>query len=138
MYKVISQSELEQIPIWNVNLEKDNPELFKAILWRLGVDSESKIEIQEGLLHRNIFNKVVNCKRYVGLERTDREWLQSPHSSLEAHYLKADPSVQEDMQKLQTTASDPNPFGRLKSEQYQVIFENENLKDSKCKENRKF
>ena len=42
------------------------------------------IERQENLQHRNRFNEVVICDRYVGNERTDKEWLNSGYASQEA------------------------------------------------------
>ena len=50
--------------------------------------------------HRNLQGKVVNCIRYEGVERIDREWLQSGAASMEAYVASSDPEVQKDMKNM--------------------------------------
>jgi hypothetical protein len=47
---------------------------FKRILFNLGMDTTYPIESQI-LSHRNWKGKVVNCERWVGVRRQDKEWL---------------------------------------------------------------
>lgn len=57
-----------------------NPAELDKILYSLGMDTNSHIEVQE-LTHRNRFNNVVTCKRWVGNELTTKEWINSGYAS---------------------------------------------------------
>lgn len=63
---------------------KDNLEDFKDILYRFGMNVNSGFETQENVLHRTLAGDVVQGDRYVGSERTDKEWLESGFASREA------------------------------------------------------
>ena len=57
-----------------------HPEELETILQGLGMDTTSNIEVQE-LTHRNRFNNIVTCKRWVGNELTTKEWINSGYAS---------------------------------------------------------
>lgn len=81
---IVSASEL-----WTVDNKyteeylDQNPEELQTILYSLGMNTGTSIEVQE-VTHRNRFNNVVTCKRWVGNERLDKEWLNSGYASQEA------------------------------------------------------
>ena len=81
---IVSSSEL-----WTVDNKyteeylEQNPEELQTILNSLGMNIRSPIEVQE-LTHRNRFNNIVTCKRWVGNERVDKEWINSGYASQEA------------------------------------------------------
>ena len=82
---VVSESELKVgVQGWYSDYPYNNPTNFNKLLFSLGIDINKPVELQENLIHRNRLNKVVLCPRWVGTERTDEEWLQSPYSSHEA------------------------------------------------------
>lgn len=58
-------------------------ESIKKILYNLGVDTSQEIESLV-CSHRNLRNQVVSCEYFMGFERTDKAWVNSPYSSLEA------------------------------------------------------
>lgn len=59
-----------------------NPKEFKDILWDVGMDTRNyPFETQTDIQHRNRFNEVVRCDRFVGNERLDREWINSGYAS---------------------------------------------------------
>lgn len=70
----------------------ENKEDFDNLLYKFGMDTRFVYEEQDGeedekgkgIQHMNRQNKVVKCKRWVGVERTDEEWLKSGHASREA------------------------------------------------------
>ncbi len=79
---VVSESEIATIEPWfTAEWAKENPDKFNQMLHGLGFDINSEIEVQEGLTHRNRFNSVITCTRWVGNERIDKEWLKSGHAS---------------------------------------------------------
>lgn len=57
-----------------------HPEELEVILQGLGMDTKNNIEVQE-LTHRNRFNNIVTCKRWVGNEMTTKEWINSGYAS---------------------------------------------------------
>ena len=61
-----------------------NQSQFKNMLFQLGIDITMPIDVQEDVIHRNKLNKVVQCTRWVGEERQDLGWLDSPYASREA------------------------------------------------------
>lgn len=82
---VISESELAKvISNWTSDFPQKFPDTFKKILYDLGLDVNQPWETQEDMLHRNRFNNVVQCNRYVGLERLDDLWIRSGYASREA------------------------------------------------------
>jgi hypothetical protein len=64
-------------------IDKNKTE-FEGILYSLGMETGLPYEIQENIQHRNRFGKVVQCSRWVGNERTDKEWINSGYASREA------------------------------------------------------
>ncbi len=81
----VSLSELETVMPW-INKEwiDDNFETFKKMLWDLGVDSLNYPVEEQYNTHRNRFNNLITTYRWVGNSRLDKEWIQSPYSSVEA------------------------------------------------------
>ena len=83
--RIISESEIATVKDgFNLQWSIENPKEFNEMLYDLGFDTNSMIELQEGLTHRNSFNAVITCARWVGGERTDALWLASGHASQEA------------------------------------------------------
>lgn len=67
-------------------------------MWHtLGIDTTKKIEKQEGLIHRNEFNEISQCPRWVGYERTDRDWFDSGKASIEAYYQASDVGLRQEL-----------------------------------------
>lgn len=56
------------------------PDELEKVLHGLGMDTKNNIEVQE-LTHRNRFNNIVTCKRWVGNELTTKEWINSGYAS---------------------------------------------------------
>lgn len=81
----ISSSEINKIiSDWNENFCTEHHGLFTKMLHELGMDTSKPIEQQENLQHRNRFDEVVICTRWVGHERSDVEWIKSGYASQEA------------------------------------------------------
>jgi len=84
-FVIVSESELALVkPDYTTDWADANPEELNAILFELGCDVTKPIEVQEGLIHRNRMNKVVQCRRYACFERIDKDWLYSGYASHEA------------------------------------------------------
>lgn len=71
----------------------ENKEEFDKLLYHFGMDIRYVYEEQDGegdgeegkgITHVNRQNKTVKCKCWVGVERTDEQWLKSGHASREA------------------------------------------------------
>ena len=83
--RIISESEIATVKDgFTLQWAIENPKEFNEMLYELGFDTNSMIELQEGLTHRNSFNAVITCARWVGSERTCPKWLRSGHASQEA------------------------------------------------------
>lgn len=63
--------------------ENDIPKI-KEILWKYGMDTKNKEFEEVQCQHRNLQNTIVNCTRYNGAERTDKEYLASGMASIYA------------------------------------------------------
>ena len=78
----ISESELVKVlPDYKSSMETDQPTKFKLMLHALGLDISQYYERQDAIQHRNRFNEIVVCSRWVGQERIDPAWVQSGYAS---------------------------------------------------------
>jgi hypothetical protein len=84
VYRNISLSDVIACDGYDGSIESRN-----RILWSLGVDTTQDIEILQ-CTHRNLRNQVVSCEYYMGFERTDKAWVNSPYSSLEVVIASSD------------------------------------------------
>ncbi len=81
---IVSESEIKVcIPHFSKDYSELYPTEFKSILWNLGCNTNSSIEQQDDVLHRNRLNQEVLCTRWVALERIDDAWLKSGYASRE-------------------------------------------------------
>jgi len=81
---IVSASELAKvIPDFKYEMLEDN-RVLTSILDSLGMDTTRPIEVQRDILHRNRFNEIVQCDRWVGDELTSPEWIASGYASQEA------------------------------------------------------
>lgn len=80
---IISESELVKV-LPNYTAEQSDLPSFKELLWSLGLDIQRPYQRQDGLQHRNRFNELVVCSRWVGEERIDPDWLKQGYASKEA------------------------------------------------------
>ena len=81
----ISMSELAKVmPDITYDWVDNNTREFLDILHGLGMNVNQPIELQENINHRNRFEEIVTCHRWVGNERTDKEWVNSGYASQEA------------------------------------------------------
>lgn len=83
--KYISLSELKLVnPKINKQWIENNLQAFQKMLFDLGVDTTQPIDVQENIQHRNIFENIVACDRFVCMERYDEEWVKSGYASQSA------------------------------------------------------
>lgn len=98
---IVSVSEIAKVmPNITYDWIDNNQEKFKQMLYELGADVNRYIEKQENVTHRNRFNEIVTCDRYVCDERTDKEWIESPYSSQEAKDKSLNNSMLTDLYRL--------------------------------------
>lgn len=82
---IISESEIAKVmPEYSYTLEEKEPKKFKEIMHSLGMDVNQIYIRQDAIQHRNRFNEVVVCSRWVGRERIDNDWLTSGYASKQA------------------------------------------------------
>lgn len=106
-YIAVSESELFFLyPNYTYELSSENPHLFKSLLWRLGLDSTLPWSIQENIIHRNRFNQVTQCTRFMGEERQDKEWLESGYASREALDKASGNKILEDLYRIKNCTKD--------------------------------
>lgn len=82
--KAVSLSEIATVDSkYTEAYAEANPDEILKLLFDLGIDTKQKYEHQLKT-HRNMFNNVITCSRWVGEERTDYEWINSGYASTEA------------------------------------------------------
>lgn len=78
----VSMSELAKVkPDITYDWVDNNKEEFRTILHDLGMNVNQPIDLQGNIQHRNRFNEITTCTRWVGNERTDKEWVESGYAS---------------------------------------------------------
>lgn len=117
---IISESEISMLfPDYSADWPDER--LNKALHF-MGMDSEQGYEIQDGLWHRNRLNKVVLCRRFVGNERMDTDWIKSGHASSAAKDKHSGSRILEDLYRAKNLTEDTQD--RLESrDRYSVIDE---------------
>lgn len=84
-YVYVSESELvKAFEDYDSQWEHTQPDAFKSLLYSLGMNTDQPYKRYDGLQHRNRFNEVVACSRWVGSERHDQAWVKSGYASKEA------------------------------------------------------
>lgn len=82
--KAVSLSEIATVDKkYTEQYADENPEEMLKIIYDLGIDTSQKFERQVKT-HRNAFNNVITCSRWIGEERTDSVWIESGYASPEA------------------------------------------------------
>lgn len=102
----LSFSDLRLLDDWNEEEAEQIDDLIlpfklKFLLWKNGVNINKPITCR-WCYHRNLQNRVVYDKRIDFFERTDKPWLKSGASSLEAFIDSCDDkSMQNDLKRMQ-------------------------------------
>jgi len=120
---IVSESELAKgIPDYSSEIETANPTKFKLILAGLGMDVSQPYQRQDGLYHRNKFNEVVLCSRWVGQERLDSDWIESGYASREAIDKASGSRMIEDVYRSRLLTEDQQAYLESR-DKYAVIDE---------------
>lgn len=103
---IISESEIVKVmPNYSAEFENDD-ENFKKFLFGLGMDTNKPYQRQDGLQHRNRFNEVVVCSRWVGEERIDSDWISTGYASKEAIDKASGSKILEDLYRSKYLTED--------------------------------
>ena len=103
---IISESEIVKVlPNYSCDYENES-ESFKNFLHGLGMDITKPFQRQDGLQHRNRFNEVVVCSRWVGEERIDDGWINSGYASKEAIDKASGSKILEDLYRSKYLTED--------------------------------
>lgn len=104
---IISESELIKVlPDYSYSFEVDQPEKFKELLWGLGLDVNQRYVRQDNMQHRNRFNAIVLCSRWLGEERQDKQWIESGYASREAVDKYSCSSILDDLYRQKNMTAD--------------------------------
>jgi hypothetical protein len=79
---VVTIPEFESVSQFDL-LQPKYDSRVSPYLFKLGIDIGKRVHVQ-ACRHRNLQHNVVLGYRYVGFERTDRDWLKCKHSSIQA------------------------------------------------------
>lgn len=94
----VSLSEIQTVANWvTEEFIEENPDIFKKMLFDLGMDVYNYPWEVQNVTHRNRFGNIITCLRYVGNERVDPEWVNSPYSSVEARDKSLNNSILTDI-----------------------------------------
>lgn len=106
-FVIISLSELQKFISVTEESILANEKDFLKLAYNLGADTSKHYEVQH-LTHRNKFNEVVDCPRYVFSERTDDRWLKSGNASFDVQLAVADPEIRKDVSKMKRGVAEGN------------------------------
>jgi hypothetical protein len=121
---VISESEIVRV-MPNYSAEFENEEIkFKSFLYSLGMDISKPFERQDGLNHRNRFNEIVLCSRWVGSERVDEAWIHSGYASKSAIDKASGSKLTEDVYRSRYETEDAQQMLEAR-DRYTTITEEE-------------
>jgi hypothetical protein len=103
---IISESEIIKVmPDYNCEFE-NNETKFKLFLYSLGMDITRPYQRQDAIQHRNRFNEIVVCSRWVGEERVDEAWIYSGYASREAIDKASGSKILEDLYRSRYMTED--------------------------------
>lgn len=109
----------------NYTAEFENSTLkFNNFLYSLGMDTQRPMIRQDALQHRNRFNEVVVCSRWVGEERLDEAWLHSGYASREAIDKASGSKILEDLYRSRNLTQDAQDSLEAR-DRYNVVKEEE-------------
>lgn len=121
---IISESEIVKVmPNYSAEFENSTTE-FNKFLYSLGMDTERPVLRQDALQHRNRFNEVVVCSRWVGEERLDEAWLYSGYASREAIDKASGSKILEDLYRSRNLTQDAQDSLEAR-DRYNVVKEEE-------------
>lgn len=118
----ISESEITMLyPEYEVSWLEESIDDLKTILWDMGMDTVNEnFELQEVTQHRNRLGKVVTCRRYVGQERSDLEYLQSGYASQAAIDKSRNSRMTDDLYRVKGLTTDMQAAMEAK-DKYKVL-----------------
>ena len=103
---IISESEIVKVmPNYSSEFEHRDEE-FKNFLYSLGMNVDRPYQRQDGLQHRNRFNEVVVCSRWVGEERLDEAWIKNGYASRSAIDKASGSKLTEDIYRARYETED--------------------------------
>jgi hypothetical protein len=103
---IISESEIIRVmPNYSAEFEFKDEE-FKDFLYSLGMDVDKPYQRQDALQHRNRFNEIVVCSRWVGNSRLDEKWINSGYASREAIDKASGSKLTEDLYRARYETED--------------------------------
>lgn len=103
---IISESELAKVMDYDFTLEEKNPTKFRLLMHSLGMDITMPIMRQDAIQHRNRFNEIVVCSRWVGYSRIDSTWINSGYASKEAIDKASGSRLVEDVYRMRGETED--------------------------------
>lgn len=121
---IISESEIIKVmPNYSCEFENNQDE-FKKFLFSLGMDTHKPFQRQDGLQHRNKFNEVVVCSRWVGEERIDSDWISTGYASKEAIDKASGSRILEDLYRSKYLTEDGQALLEARDKYSEVKEEN--------------
>lgn len=83
---IVSETEVAMVyPEYTSDWLVENIDDLKTVLWDLGMDTVNEnFTLSEVVQHRNRLGKIVTSGRYIGIQRSDDEWLRSGYATQEA------------------------------------------------------
>lgn len=105
---LISESEIAlAYPEYDSSWLVENIDDLRTILYDLGMDTlNENFTLSEVVQHRNRLGKTVVSGRYVGIERSDNDWLQSGYASQEAIDKSRNSRLTDDLYRMKGLTTD--------------------------------
>ena len=105
---LISETEIAMFyPEYDASWLVENIDDLKTILWDIGMDTVNEnFILSEIVQHRNRLGKVVTSGRYVGIQRSDEEWLKSGYATQEAIDKSRNSMLTDDLYRMKGLTTD--------------------------------
>ncbi len=105
---IVSESEIAMLyPEYNISWLMEEIDDLKTVLWDMGMDTVNEnFELSEIVQHRNRLGKVVTCGRYVGIQRSDDDWLNSGYATQDAIDKARNSRMTDDLYRMKGLTTD--------------------------------
>ena len=99
-YNYLSEADLQKLDVWTDTFPEEHPEQFKEILFKHGAEVSQEVECVVDTHRMRTSNQTHTGKRWVFVERIDKEHLRSGIATMEAYMASSDESTRKDMQQM--------------------------------------
>jgi len=106
-YNYLSEFDLQQLDDWSEEYPVEHQKEFKELLFKHGADTTHDVELSIDTHRPRTSNKAYTGRRWVFVERFDKDWLRSGVATMEAYMASSDSEIQKDMGEMSRRQGTP-------------------------------